>query len=248
MTLRIAQETAQIDESRWRWSVWLDACGEELDAVRQVLWKLHPSFSPSQVQVSARSNSFRLDGSGWGEFEIQASVFCFDGTKQLLSHWLRFEFASDNNTNSNGAVAPFVPKGPVEVARRKPTIFLSYTIQDARLAGAITEQLKREYDVKVVVDVDIPPGEDLSRWVYEKITESDAVVVLVPKTALSSSRYADYEVGLARAAGLKIIPVIRDQTKVPDNFVEQQCLYISVDGSLEMEAQAIAKQISEIVV
>jgi transcription initiation factor IIF auxiliary subunit len=254
MTLKISQEATSTAPSHWRWSVWLDAPDKELDTVKDVLWKLHPSFSPPEVQVDDRKSAFRLDSSGWGEFEIQADIHLSNGETVSLRHRLRLSPASQKKTQFNVMrlrTREVAPPDAEETASRQPTVFLSYTSADARLAGALSQQLKREHDVNVVVDVDIPAGEDLNKWLYETITESDAVVFLLPVEEDSSYRDSSYiglEAGLATSVGARIIPVLRSDSAVPNFLAKTQAIRISGSDSYEMDARNIAQRISDIVV
>jgi prokaryotic YEATS domain/TIR domain len=247
MTFKIVQDATPADQSHWRWSVWLDAPKEELDTVKDVIWKLHPSFSRSEVRVSSRKTGFRLKSSGWGEFEIQAEVRRLNGEKISLRHWLRFKQTA-KKSRSSFIDAEAAPASTADVARRHPTVFLSYTSTDARLAGVLTEKLKHEHDFNVFVDVDIPAGEDLNKWVYEKITESDAVVFLLPQDPSASWNYTSLELGLATKVGAQVIPVLRADSKIPDSLEQSKAIRISGGGSFEMDAQNIAQRISDIIV
>jgi hypothetical protein len=246
MTLRIAQSATPVDETHWRWSVWLDASSDELDDVKEVVWKLHPSFSPPVVRVTSRKDGFRLRSRGWGEFELHADVVRSDGQVEQLRHWLRFvknprartkSQADDRAIESPAVAAP-------KIARARPALFLSYTSADARLAGVLARMLK-ERDVDVFVDVEIPAGEDFRRWTGERISESDAIVVLVPD---DSSSHAAYEVGLAAAAGVLVIPVVTADhpMKVPFFLDSYEAIHTK-GGAPEMIAPYLAERIAEIV-
>ena len=150
MTFKIAQDATPADQSHWRWSVWLEAPKEELNTVKDVLWKLHPSFSPSAVRVNSRKTGFRLKSSGWGEFEIQAEIHRLNGEKISLRHWLRFNQTA-KKSRSNSASAEIAPESMADVATRHPTVLLSFTSTDARLPGMLHEWLKREHDCHVLV-------------------------------------------------------------------------------------------------
>jgi len=247
MTFTIAQEAAPVDHAHWRWSVWLDGPSAELDTVKDVLWKLHPSFSPPEMRVSTRKNGFRLKSSGWGEFEIQADVHLSNGAKVSLRHWLRFDPTAPKKSRPRSAKPEMEPASTTKVAPRQRTIFLSYTSADARLAGVLTEKLKREHDFNVFVDVDIPSGEDLNKWVYEKISESDAVVVLLPTDAWASRSQTNREWGLAEKAGTQVIPVLREDSQIPESLEQSKAIHISGGGSFELEANNIAQRITDII-
>ena len=89
MNLDIQQTASYAGDERWNWSVWIDGPDVELDQVESVEWVLHPTFPHPIMLVKQRQSKFRLDGSGWGEFEINARVTAKDGGQQQLKHWLR---------------------------------------------------------------------------------------------------------------------------------------------------------------
>jgi hypothetical protein len=246
MTMRIAQDAKQANMTHWRWSVWLDASAEELDGVEEVVWKLHPSFSPPEVRVGNRSTAFRLKSSGWGEFEIQAEVRLKNGEKVTLRHWLRFKQSAPRRGRSSAGEVEAALSEAVATESRQPKVFLSYTSSDARLAGALVEELKRKHNVDVFVDVDIPVGQNLRDWLTEKISLSDAAVFLLPKEDASRGHsFTGYELGLAQQTGTPIIPILRSETDVPDMFRETKAIRIS--GPSELEAQSLAQSITDIV-
>ena len=169
MSLKIIQTAQPKNQRYWSWSVWLEGTQNELNDVQEVVWKLHPTFLHPIRRVTSRHNGFRLDSSGWGEFEITAEIHALNGQVDNLRRWLRFErdFA------------------PVKETRVPSRVFLSYTRSDARLAGALAKEL-RGLGVEVFLDVDIPTGVDLRSWVLEKIQESNALVIFVSKEELNS--------------------------------------------------------------
>jgi len=62
------------------------------DIVESVEYTLHPTFSPSVVQVS--SAPFKLERNGWGTFEVQVKVALkpqFKGTVLKVAHALSFQ-------------------------------------------------------------------------------------------------------------------------------------------------------------
>ena len=226
MTLSIAQDAAPTESSHWRWSVWLNGSKDELDAVKEVVWKLHPSFSPPEVRVTARKNAFRLKSSGWGEFEIHADVHLANGARISLRHWLRFNQAASKKSLSKAAAGVKVAPESAAVIERQPKVFLSYTSADARLARALTEELKLKHNIDVFVDVDIPSGQNLRDWISEKITESDAAVFLLPEgdSASRSYNFTGYELGLAEKLGTQIIPVLRADADIPTSLRQSKAI------------------------
>ncbi len=89
MSLDIQQSASYAGDERWKWSVWIGGPDAELDQVESVEWVLHPTFRPPIVLVKDRRTKFRLDSSGWGEFEIIANVTAKNGHRQQLKHRLQ---------------------------------------------------------------------------------------------------------------------------------------------------------------
>lgn len=86
--MEIAQESrAEPGQDWWHWSVWIEASESELDDITFVDWHLHPTFPDPVRRRTNRDEQFRLDASGWGEFEVRAEVDR-GGAKTLLSHQL----------------------------------------------------------------------------------------------------------------------------------------------------------------
>jgi hypothetical protein len=140
--------------------------------------------------------------------------------------------------NTDGSLATSdIPHPP-------PTIFLSYSRRDANLAGVLARKLQ-ERGSKVFLDVDIPAGEDLRRWIEEAISKSNAMVVLAPgdETSLSHS-FTGYEVGYATAAGIRVIVVTLADLPIDNPLASFQLIQVS-PGNPEDTAPYIAKRIIE---
>ena len=84
MSLRIAQEARPHSEGWWDWAVWLEGSQDELDKVEYVEYVLHPTFPNPVRKVTSRSNNFRLEARGWGEFDIKARVHLEDDGIEVL--------------------------------------------------------------------------------------------------------------------------------------------------------------------
>ncbi|MGY3030935.1 hypothetical protein ACVIIV_000105 [Bradyrhizobium sp. USDA 4354] len=244
--VKIAQLSEQIEPAYWRWSVWLE--GEEIAAVEEVVWKLHPTFSPPEVRVTDRASNFRLNSSGWGEFRIQADVRMNNGQNLALSHWLRLGRSAPTKEEMVAIQAGDVAPLALEPGERQPRVFLSYTSSDARLAGAVAKELKRNH-VDVAIDVDIPSGVNLRDWTSEKIAQSDATVFLLPNadSAMLSNSFTGYELQLAQRSDRPIIPILRSEADVPDQLKSFKSITVEGGPSAEIDVQAIARSITNIV-
>src|SRR5687768_16005328 len=122
MSLEICQEATPRGEGWWDWSVWIDGPPEELDRVEKLVYRLHPTFPDPVKVVQDRSTAYRLDSSGWGEFTIQADIHYRDTREsRRLFHDLKLE------EESRG----------VEEPPKRPEVFLSFSIADAKMAEAL---------------------------------------------------------------------------------------------------------------
>src|SRR5258706_72858 len=109
---------------RWEWAVWIDATSEELQQVESVVYTLHPTFSDPVRVVKDRATKYRLKESGWGEFELRASVHRKGGRMVNLKHWLELRYPEGT---SRRRASP----------KDGPVIFLSSSPADASVAEAI---------------------------------------------------------------------------------------------------------------
>lgn len=241
MTIKIVQDSAAIDQSHWRWSVWLDAPNDELDQIENVVWKLHPTFSPSQVRVNSRETSFRLRSEGWGEFEIQAEIHRINRPALSIRHRLRFGEAlagpprvspSTDATHDNEAA-----KGPIK-------IFLSYARACARLAGMLCEELRRQGYV-VFIDVDIPSGENIQRWLNEKLFESDLMVLILGDGSSESQIVRSYEVELAQKVRVPIMVAAAGESEVPALLADARL--VRTGGTYHDDIALIIRRITEVI-
>ncbi|WP_161494846.1 pYEATS domain-containing protein [Bradyrhizobium canariense] len=227
MTLRISQNAAPNDHGRWHWSVWIDGTDGELDAIQEVTWRLHPTFATPFRRLHSRASKFKLSTSGWGEFEIKATLKMKNGRSKSLRHWLRL---GDQGETTKGA--PIKSKSQ-DTPGRRSAIFLSYSLNNASLAAHLASELaKTEY--AVVRDVDIPEGVDMRLWNREQIVNSDAVVVL---GADESGTIRSHDVKIAQSKGVPVIPVTfgsrSSKRAVSPTLGKTKPLHVSTDSPIK---------------
>jgi|SRR5277367_2051337 len=94
MTTGLGLEQSQEYEGDewWSWSVSLAGSDEELDAVAEVEYTLHPTFSDPVRRIKTRQNRFKLSTEGWGGFLIYARVVKKDASTCHLQHQLRLYY------------------------------------------------------------------------------------------------------------------------------------------------------------
>jgi hypothetical protein len=93
--LNILQDQFYRGDDWWDWNVWLEGQPAELDAVKEVVWHLHPSFTPSKETRRNRSEGFRLSTSGWGTFAIKAELIMKSGRTEIITHELQLTYPND---------------------------------------------------------------------------------------------------------------------------------------------------------
>ena len=94
------------------------------------------------------------------------------------------------------------------------------------------------------VDVDIPSGVDISRWIYEKVEESDALIFFAVNDRSASHVFTGFAAGLAVRSRTPMILIAAAGGFAKDVLPVQAQIEIK-DG--ESDALRVAQRISEIV-
>lgn len=79
--------------------VWLEGEDQELDQIKKVQYKLHPSFKRQIRESHARDNDFSVTFWTWGMFNMEVTIFKNDGTSNKLKYYLEFDLPKDNGSN-----------------------------------------------------------------------------------------------------------------------------------------------------
>ena len=87
--LRIQQKDSYRGDNYWDWSVWLEGPASELDQIKYVEYRLHPTFPNPVRRVADRKSQFKLSSAGWGGFTIYAKVIFRDGSLHSIDYPLR---------------------------------------------------------------------------------------------------------------------------------------------------------------
>jgi len=201
MTLRIAQDFEYLRNDYWHWRAWIE--GDELDAVEQVVWILHPSFSKPRVTIKTRDNGFRLETSGWGTFLLRAEVALKDGSTRALRHSLVLEYPDDSAAALRSAAAS---------PSRTASVFLSYSSIDARAAARLRDGLQKA-GVQVMDQTGLAPGEPWQDALTNMIARADAVVSLVSDD--EPGPMVSAEMGHALAADKPTLALLSERSDMP---------------------------------
>lgn len=107
-------------------------------------------------------------------------------------------------------------------------VFISYSTSDLNLVTEITNQLKQFGANCYVADNIIEAGELLSDKIENAINRADCVLVILTEEGFRS-QWVNQEIGLAKAKGKTIIPIIESGVTVAG--VLQGIEYIPLDKS-----------------
>jgi WD40 repeat protein len=80
-------------DNKWNWTIFLKGNKQDLDDIKCVEYKLHPTF-PNPVRLVCEPGDpkrpFGLSVTGWGTFPVSIRVFMKDRRQQNLRHQLKF--------------------------------------------------------------------------------------------------------------------------------------------------------------
>jgi hypothetical protein len=170
MSYRIAQDFDYVGNDYWHWSVWIEGDDAELDQVKEVVWVLHPSFSPSRVVCSKRSDRFRLRTSGWGTFLLRAQVMLASGGERVLKHNLELEYPDASEPPQRSMASPRKD--------RPPTFYLSYSTEDTRLAAKLRKGLEA-FGLNVLDQTRVKAGDPVNDTLRQMIEQADGIIGFV---------------------------------------------------------------------
>jgi hypothetical protein len=212
---RIAQYEKYIGHDRWKWSAWIEGSTEDLDLIECVTWILHPTFSPSRVERRTRENNFRLDTSGWGTFVLRAQLHRKDqDDTQVIRRTLKLTYPDDGPPGT--AEEPNAPASFTQQSEaNKPTVFLSYSSEDAQQALQVRRGIER-LGVRILEANTIAPSLPLEAAIRKMIRESDAVLSVVGSDYISPS--VVFEMKTAQAEEKPVVTVLPDDGTWPSGL------------------------------
>src|SRR5437879_66223 len=91
-SINIENKSSYIGNERWEWTLYATGDSKVINDIRCIEYKLHPTF-PNPIQTVCRQGEaetpFALNGSGWGEFNVVATVKLSGGRTVKINHWLK---------------------------------------------------------------------------------------------------------------------------------------------------------------
>jgi hypothetical protein len=239
MSLSVAQRAELKTRGHWSWSIELAGPAEELDQVEWVEYTLHPTFSPPVHRVEDRASSFRLDGSGWGEFMVHIAIRRRDGTTETVQHWLELDGQSPRPavpaaapspgaapreaprrvglTGTAPPAAPVLKSAPGESTGEGRMVYISAGLADRYAAAKLTKVL-RGADVEVWTGGEVATPEDSPDAMIQRALQSvDGAIFVISER---ESPWVRHELSAARALQLPVAIVKAGTTRpVPSELV-----------------------------
>jgi hypothetical protein len=210
---------------RWKWSVWIDGDGEQLDQIDRVEYVLHPTFPQPVRTVSDRHTNFRLDSQGWGEFMVHAKAVTKNGETLPLNHWLKL---SDEGGTAEST----------SVSKEKTSVFMAYNRADYPLAAELSRVLEAR-GIVVLTENQFSPDEPIDRGIKAFIGWADAVLALV---APEPGRWVLAEISEAQRQQKPILAMLLGKDAVlPESLAEVMAFRIEGPNDTQ-KATAILEQ------
>jgi hypothetical protein len=193
---------------------------------------LHPTFDQPLRRVEDRGSKFRLSSRGWGEFMVHANIATNAGEIQRLDHWLKL---TDEGRSAGMHV--------VDV--EKPTIFLSYSRVDSRIAEALRRFLEEEKGYEVLTDNQLSSDEPTARAIKSLISRTDALVALIPDEI--SSLWVLDEIVEALQQQIPVVPLLLGPEAVlPPPLADRQSLRVTNPRSSQEALDLVGKALDEL--
>jgi YEATS family/TIR domain len=207
MSIEVKQETRDKGNGWWSWSVWLDGSKSELDRIDYVIYTLHPTFRVPVRTVRTRANGFRLDSSGWGEFNIKLDLMYKNGKSATRFHHLKFEGAKRKSS------LPLVTK---------PMVFVSSSAADTPSATLIMEELRSKQMMPVDAS-DLESSASFESSLRKSLQQSVAAVAIISDAIRP---WQDAELKLAKKFNVPIYSILVGETAAPESIKATQSVRV----------------------
>lgn len=226
MTLKVKQDSTYQGGEWWKWSVWLEGSPKELAAIDRVVYTLHPTFPDPVRTVKNRRAGFKLESSGWGEFEIYLQIAQRDGSVRTRRHWLTLGATADSR------------RGKESESGRGPVAYVASAAADGPIARKLREALSdRGFDVASVED--LPAGIPWDKGLAQLLKSADLVIFLLSGRP---SLWTQAEIEHALEQGVRhVVPVVIDRAEIPQRLEGFEALHLDSPDQVEPLAQMILR-------
>jgi hypothetical protein len=226
VTLRVKQDSVYQGNNWWKWSVWLEGRPKDLAVVDHVVYTLHPTFPDPVRIVRDRRTGFRLESSGWGEFELYLEIVDKNGKTHRRRHWLRLSYPAKGVEGKQGQLES--TKGPVA--------YVSSSAADSSIARKVREALSdRGFQVRSMEEL---PADIPWKRVVDEILSSAEVAVFLLSGQPSLWTQTEIELALSRKVS-HVVPVVIGDAEVPDRLKSFQSLRLDPPDDVERLADRI---------
>jgi hypothetical protein len=141
-------------------------------------------------------------------------------------------------STSPGTAYPMWRVVPAEASpMARLEVFLSHATADAEYVALVSRQIEALGIDVYLAEHDPKPGTSIAHKVEEALKRCGAVVVLVTSTSINSA-YVQQEVGLARAHGKVIVPIIEKGVDRSRLGLLSEVEWLELDLSAPTEAMA----------
>jgi TIR domain/YEATS family len=229
--LTLVNDSKPIGPEWWDWWIWLEGPAEELDRVEFVTYRLHPSFPRPVQKVADRATSFRLNGSGWGEFTVKATVSLRSGESVELERWLGLRNAESGKLSDSS-----------DPEQHRPSVFISASAVDGDIVAELTEALREQgIDARREQDV-LSSGTNIAAGIDAALSSADGVVAV-----FSEPRSPWVEEEFARGLELSklTLPVVRGKVELPRAVTNMTRFELKERGSVQDLANRIAARLKD---
>ncbi len=226
MTLRVKQHSVYQRNDWWKWSVWLEGRPKDLAAIDHVVYTLHPTFPDPVRTVRDRRTGFKLESSGWGEFELYLEIVDREGRVRRRRHRLSLPYPAKGIRMKEGELES--AKGPVA--------YVSSSAADSPIARELREALSdRGFQIPSMEE--LPAGVPWERAVDAILSSAEVAVFLLSGRP---SLWTQAEIELALSHKVRhVVPVVVGDGEIPDRLKSFQGLRLDSPDDVERLADRI---------
>jgi hypothetical protein len=230
--LRIEQSSTLRDEQSWEWSVWIAGPDDELQQVKSVTYRLHPTF-PNPVQtVHDLPSKFKLTAVGWGEFTIGADAVLQDGRTVHMERWIELRDSMGRRQTD-----------PRRAGDRRPSVFVSHSLVDSEFVRELSDALGQQgVDVSTADSID-DVANSMASAVHDHVKTSDMLVAVFSDPP---SPWVEQEARAALAARRSVLPVVLDRAQVAEPFSNLVRFELDKQRNVKVLADRIAAAVKDI--
>jgi len=226
VTLKVRQSSDYQGREWWKWSVWLDGSPKELAAIDHVVYTLHPTFPDPVRTVKNRRSGFKLESSGWGEFEIYLQIAHRDGKVRKRRHWITLTHPVKRTQGKEDQLE----------SAKSPVAYVSSTAADGPIARKLREALSGR-GFQVLSMEDAPAGIPSEKAVDDMLSSADVAVFLLSGRP---SLWTQTEIEHARRQKVRhLVPVMVGDAEIPHSLESIEALHIDSPEQVELLAKAI---------